>query len=176
MGNEEHDASVERYLDHAGRWNAEITTPSYVHDRGPVVMVHASPDFGRDFDDDGTDWIIAQVRAAAPRPVFLVVHAAQAGVYPENAEKGVHHSRFADVVSEPNLVAVRSAWTLIGPATPNRSRATPTPSRSRGTGGTAAAILDLAPRVPYTPPEPGSAPGGASCPVPPAATSPGPPR
>ncbi|MBD3221651.1 serine/threonine protein phosphatase [bacterium] len=108
MGNEEHDATVARYLDYAGRWNAEITSTRYVRDRGPVVMVHASPDHGRDFEDDGIDWILAQVRTVAPRPVFLVVHAARAGAYPENAGKGVHHPRFAEVVAEPNLAVVIS--------------------------------------------------------------------
>ena len=108
MGNEEHNATVARFLDYAKRWNPEITSTSYVQDRGPVVLVHASPDFSRDFNDDGVDWILDQVKRAAPKPVFLVVHAAQAGVYPENAEKGVHNPRFAEVVSQPNLAAVIS--------------------------------------------------------------------
>jgi 3',5'-cyclic-AMP phosphodiesterase len=108
MGNEEHNVTVERFLDYAGRWNAEITSPRYVQDRGPVVMVYASPDFSRDFNDDGVAWIIEQVRAAAPKPVFLVVHSAQAGVYPENAGKGIKNPLFAEVVAEPNLAAVIS--------------------------------------------------------------------
>jgi hypothetical protein len=108
MGNEEHGATVERYLDYAGRWNPEVDSPRYVQDRGPVVMVYASPDHGRDFDDDGIAWIVAEVKAAAPRPVFLVVHAAQAGAYPEKADKGVHHPGFGDVVAQPNLAAVIS--------------------------------------------------------------------
>lgn len=108
MGNEEHNATVARFIEYAGRWNPEITAPRYVQDRGPVVMVYASPDFGRDFNDEGIDWILGQVRAAAPKPVFLVTHAAQAGVYPENAEKGVHNPRFAEIVAESNLAAVIS--------------------------------------------------------------------
>ncbi|HCY55256.1 MAG TPA: serine/threonine protein phosphatase [Oceanicaulis sp.] len=108
MGNEEHNDTVERYLEFASQWNPDITEPSYVRDPGPVVMVHASPDFGRDFNDDGIDWIVEQIAAAAPRPVFLVVHAAQAGVYPEDADKGVHNPRFQEVVGQANLAAVIS--------------------------------------------------------------------
>lgn len=108
MGNEEHNTTVERYLEYAARWNPEVTTPSYVLDRGPVVMVHASPDFGRDFNDEGIAWVLDAVRTAAPKPVFLIVHGAQVGAYPENPEKGVAHPRFAEVVAEPNLAAVIS--------------------------------------------------------------------
>jgi hypothetical protein len=108
MGNEEHNTTVARFLDYARRWNPEVTSPRYVYDRGPVVMIHASPDAGRDFNDEGIDWILARMREVAPKPVFLVVHAAQAGVYPENAEKGVQNPRFAEVVSAPNLSAVIS--------------------------------------------------------------------
>jgi 3',5'-cyclic AMP phosphodiesterase CpdA len=108
MGNEEHNTTVERYLDYASRWNPEVTTPRYVLDRGPVVMVHASPDFSRDFDDDGIDWILAAVRTAAPKPVFLIVHAAQVGAYPENPEKGVANPRFQEVLAESNLSAILS--------------------------------------------------------------------
>ncbi|WP_291044763.1 metallophosphoesterase [Hyphomonas sp.] len=108
MGNEEHNESVARYLDYAARWNAEVTSHRYVHDRGPFVMVHASPDFSRDFNDEGVDWILAQMRAAAPKPVFLVVHGAQTGVYPENPDKGVANPRFAEVIAQPNLSAVIS--------------------------------------------------------------------
>jgi 3',5'-cyclic-AMP phosphodiesterase len=108
MGNEEHNTTVERFLEYAGRWNAEITSARYVQDRGSVVLVYASPDSGRDFNDAGIDWLLDQVRTAAPTPVFLVVHAAQAGVYPENVEKGVQNPRFAEIVAEPNLAAVIS--------------------------------------------------------------------
>lgn len=108
MGNEEHNSTVERYLDYASRWNREITSASYVQDLGAIVMVYASPDFSRDFNDDGIDWMLQQIADAAPRPVFLVVHAAQAGVYPEDAEKGVHNPRFAEVVAQTNLAAVIS--------------------------------------------------------------------
>ena len=52
--------------------------------------------------------MIEQIEAAAPRPVFLVVHAAQAGAYPEDPEKGVHNPRFQEVVDQPNLAAVIS--------------------------------------------------------------------
>lgn len=111
MGNEEHTTTVERFLEYANRWNegkAEISSPSYVQDHGPVVLVYASPDFGRDFEDDGIAWIKEQLEAASPKPVFLIVHGAQAGAYPENPEKGVTHPGFADIVAQPNLRAVIS--------------------------------------------------------------------
>lgn len=108
MGNEEHNSTVERYLDYAGRWNPEVTSTRYVQDRGPVVMIYASPDLGRDFNDAGVEWIVEQMRSAAPKPVFLVIHAAQTGVYPENPEKGVANPRFSEVIAQPNLSAVIS--------------------------------------------------------------------
>lgn len=111
MGNEEFNETEERFLEYANRWNdgkGTFTSRRYVQDRGPVVMVYASPDFSRDFHDEGIDWMLEQVRAAAPKPVFLVVHGAQTGVYPENAEKGIANPRFAEVVAEPNLSAVIS--------------------------------------------------------------------
>lgn len=111
MGNEEFNETEERFLEFANRWNegkAAFTSRRYVQDRGPVVMVYASPDFSRDFTDDGIDWVLAQVRAASPKPVFLVVHGAQTGVFPENAGKGIANPRFAEVVAQPNLAAVIS--------------------------------------------------------------------
>lgn len=111
MGNEEHGSTVERFLDYANRWNqgrAEITSPSYVQEYDDVAIVYASPDSGRDFNDDGVRWVREQIESLAPKPVLLVVHGAQAGVYPENADKGIHHPGFADVVGQPNLTAVIS--------------------------------------------------------------------
>jgi len=71
-------------------------------------LVFASPDFSRDFRDEGIDWILQQVRAASPRPVFLIVHGAQADAYPEKPGKGITHRRFAEVVAQHNLAAVIS--------------------------------------------------------------------
>lgn len=111
MGNEEFNTTEERFLEYANRWNdgkATFTSRRYVQDAGPVVMVYASPDFSRDFHDEGIDWMLAQLQAAAPKPVMLVVHGAQVGVYPENAEKGIANPRFAEVVAQRNLAAVIS--------------------------------------------------------------------
>lgn len=107
MGNEERTSTLPRYLDYAHRWNGEVSTASYVQDRGPVVLVHASPDTGRDYADQSIDWMIEAIRAA-DKPVFLIVHSAQAGAFPENAEKGVTNPRFAEVLAQPNLAAVIS--------------------------------------------------------------------
>lgn len=111
MGNEEFNESEERFLEFANRWNegkATFDSRRYVQDRGPVVMVYASPDFSRQFNDEGVAWMLEQVRAAAPKPVFLIVHGAQVGVYPENAEKGIENPAFAEVVAQKNLAAVIS--------------------------------------------------------------------
>lgn len=111
MGNEEHGSTVDRFLQYANYWNdgkADITSPSYVLEQENFVIVMASPDFGRDFNDSGIAWILQQIEAASPKPVFLVVHGAQAGIYPEQPDKGIRHPGFADVVAQPNLVAVIS--------------------------------------------------------------------
>lgn len=111
MGNEEFNESEERFLEFANRWNegkATFDSRRYVQDQGPVVMVYASPDFSREFTDEGIDWMLEAVKAAAPKPVMLIVHGAQIGVYPENAEKGIANPRFAEVVAQPNLAAVIS--------------------------------------------------------------------
>lgn len=111
MGNEEFNTTEERFVEFANVWNegkATFTSRRYVQDRGPVVMVYASPDFSRQFNDEGIDWMLQQVSEASPKPVFLVVHGAQVGTYPENAEKGIENPRFAEVVVQPNLAAVIS--------------------------------------------------------------------
>lgn len=111
MGNEEHGSTVERFLDYANRWNqgrAEITSPRYVQQYDDVAIIYASPDFGRDFNDEGIRWIVEQIETLAPKPVLLVVHGAQAGAYPENPDKGIHNPGFANVIAQPNLTAVIS--------------------------------------------------------------------
>jgi hypothetical protein len=111
MGNEEHNSTVERFLAFANRWNegkGEIDSARYVQEYDHVAVVYASPDFSRDFDDDGIGWMLTQIRDVQPKPVLLVVHGAQIGVYPENADKGIQHPGFAEVVAQPNLAAVIS--------------------------------------------------------------------
>ena len=111
MGNEEHGSTVERFMQYANSWNnGKITldSPSYVLEFDTVALVFASPDHGRDFNDSGINWLLNQLKQLQPKPVLLIVHGAQAGVYPENAEKGIHHPGFADVIAQPNLAAVIS--------------------------------------------------------------------
>lgn len=111
MGNEEHGSTVDRFLQYANLWNQgkiSIDAASYVLEFDTVALVFASPDHGRDFADSGIDWMQQQISQLHPKPVLLVVHGAQAGVYPENAEKGIHHPGFADVIAQPNLAAVIS--------------------------------------------------------------------
>ena len=111
MGNEEHNSTVERFMHYANLWNQDKVTlnaPSYVLEFDTVALVLASPDHGRDFNDSGIDWMQQQISQLYPKPVLLVVHGAQAGVYPENAEKGIQHPGFAGVIAQPNLAAVIS--------------------------------------------------------------------
>lgn len=111
MGNEEFTDTEARFLEFANLWNqgkAVFDSRRYVLERAPVALVFASPDHGRDFDDDGIDWMLQQLADASPKPVLLIVHAAQAGLYPENAEKGITHPRFKEVLAQPNLTAVIS--------------------------------------------------------------------
>lgn len=111
MGNEEHGSTVERYLEYANRWGRggqELTEPSYVVETEEVALVLASPDSGRDFNDRGIEWMLERIKALQPKPVLLIVHGAQAGVYPENPDKGIYHEGFAEVVAQPNLTAVIS--------------------------------------------------------------------
>ncbi|ALS99376.1 metallophosphoesterase family protein [Lacimicrobium alkaliphilum] len=113
MGNEEHGAEngTERFLDFANQWNQGKTTISsskYVLEFEQLALVMASPDHGRDFNEQGVDWILEQFRELHPKPVLLVVHGAQTGVYPERADKGITHPKFAEVTAQPNLAAVIS--------------------------------------------------------------------
>jgi Icc protein len=109
MGNEEHNESVEKYLGYAQKWNPEIISSRYVMEGDSIAFIFASPGFGREFEDEGVLWIRDQLQAMAPKPVFLIVHGAQAGAFPENPEKGVHNPLFVEeVVSQPNLTAMIS--------------------------------------------------------------------
>jgi Icc protein len=109
MGNEEHGSTLERYLHYARQWNSHIIRPSYTINHDRLAFVFASPDYEREFDDQGAAWILEQIQRLAPKPVVLIVHGAQVGVYPESAEKGVTNQLFREkVISQPNLIAVIS--------------------------------------------------------------------
>ena len=111
MGNEEHNSTVDRFLEYANRWGAPrpaMTQPSYVVETDHVALVMTSPDEGRELLDNGINRTLAQLDAIAPKPAILVVHGAQLGVYPERADKGIANPDFAKVVARPNLVAVIS--------------------------------------------------------------------
>ena len=111
MGNEEHGSTVERYMHYAQLWNQdkiELEGPSYVLEFEQLALVMASPDEGRDFHDDGGAWVKQQIQQLHPKPVLLVVHGAPAGTFPERADKGIHHPGFAEISTQPNLVAMIS--------------------------------------------------------------------
>ena len=109
MGNEEHGSTVERYLQYAQQWNSDIKSPSYVINHEKLAFIFASPDHGRDFDDSGARWIFEQIQRFAPKPIILVVHGAQQGVYPENSDKGISNQLFINqVIPQANLAVVIS--------------------------------------------------------------------
>lgn len=112
MGNEEHGSTTERFLSFANLWNQGKTTidsTRYTLELDSVALILASPDFGRDFNDDGIAWLKNEVARLAPKPVMLVVHGAQQGVFKENPEKGISHPGFVtEVINQPNVRAVIS--------------------------------------------------------------------
>jgi 3-phytase len=111
MGNEEHGSTVSRFLKYANKWNQgkiAIDSPRYVLEKENMVLVFASADYGRDFNDTGVVWILDAIRAAAPKPVMLFVHAAPAGLYSEKPDKGVKNPMFSQVLKQSNLAAVFS--------------------------------------------------------------------
>jgi 3',5'-cyclic-AMP phosphodiesterase len=123
MGNEEHGSTVERYLHFAQQWNSDIKSPSYVINHDQLAFVFASPDHGRDFNDSGAQWILEQIQRLAPKPIVLIVHGAQQGVYPENPEKGISNPLFIDkVISQPNLAVVISGDLHMDMARVNHSK------------------------------------------------------
>lgn len=113
MGNEEHNAddATKRFLHFANLWNqgkVSIDSDKYTLEYDQLALVMASPDHGRDFNDQGIAWILKQLRELHPKPVLLVVHGAQAGIYPERADKGITHPGFAEIAAQPNLTAIIS--------------------------------------------------------------------
>jgi 3',5'-cyclic-AMP phosphodiesterase len=109
MGNEEHESTVERYLHYSQQWNSKIKSPRYVIHHDKLAFIFASPDHDRDFEDSGALWILKQLQRLAPKPVILIVHGAQQGVYAEQPEKGVTNQLFIKkVITQPNLAAVIS--------------------------------------------------------------------
>lgn len=109
MGNEEHNSTVERFLEYAKQWNSDVTTSKYVLEYDRVAFIFASPDHGREFRNSGSRWILNEIKRLAPKPVILVVHGAQKGVYPENRNKGIGNRMFRlQVISQPNLAVVIS--------------------------------------------------------------------
>ena len=109
MGNEEHNSTVERYIQYAQKWNSNITETQYVLEFDSLVLIFASPDYSREFHDSTAIWIQKEIKRVAPKPVALIVHAAQKGVYHENPEKGVANPIFIkDVTQQKNLAMVIS--------------------------------------------------------------------
>lgn len=111
MGNEELGSTPERYLSYLAKWNegkTDLIKTRYVLEYDSFALVFASPDYGRDFDDSGIVWILENMQALGEKPVLLFVHSAQAGAYPEKADKGIKNTGFAKVLDQKNLAAIIS--------------------------------------------------------------------
>jgi 3',5'-cyclic-AMP phosphodiesterase len=109
MGNEEHNSTIKRYMHYAKKWNSSLEQPSYVVNHEKLAFVFASPDHGREFKNSGATWVLEQLQRLAPKPVVLIVHGAQKGVYPENADKGIGNKIFRErVIAQPNLAVMIS--------------------------------------------------------------------
>lgn len=113
MGNEEFNVpdAESRFLRFANQWSKHsqpLSHTKYALEFPQVVLLMVSPDHGRDFNDDGIEWMLTALSHYQDKPVLLVVHGAQQGAYPERADKGVSHPRFAEVLTAPNLRAVIS--------------------------------------------------------------------
>lgn len=112
MGNEEYNASVERYLEYANRWNqgrAVIESLKYVIETERLVLIFATPERGgRDFHDKGVRWIEDQLDAIGQKPAMIFIHGAPQAVFPEGGEKGVTNPQFLRLMNKTNLVATFS--------------------------------------------------------------------
>lgn len=112
MGNEEYNASVERYLAYANRWNQGrviIDALKYVIETDQLALIFATPEKGgRDFYDKGVQWIEDQLDAIGDKPAMLFIHGAPQEVFPEGGDKGVANPEFLRLMNRPNLVATFS--------------------------------------------------------------------
>lgn len=112
MGNEEYGASEERYLDYANRWNRGRTTIEalkYTIDTPHLALIFATPEKdGRDFEDEGIQWIEDELDGLGQKPAVLFIHGAPQDVFPEGGNKGVQNPEFLRLMDKNNLVATFS--------------------------------------------------------------------
>lgn len=112
MGNEEYNASEQRYLEYANRWNqgrVRIKALKYVIETEPLALIFATPEKdGRDFHDTGVRWIEEQLDAIGDKPAMLFIHGAPQVVFPEGGDKGVANPEFLRLMERANLVATFS--------------------------------------------------------------------
>ena len=112
MGNEEYNASEQRYLEYANRWNqgrVHVRALKYVVETQPMALIFATPEKdGRDFHDKGVRWIEAQLDAIGDKPTVLFIHGAPQAVFPEGGDKGVANPEFLGLMDRSSLVATFS--------------------------------------------------------------------
>jgi len=112
MGNEEHTAGLERFLEQADLWDdspATVPAARYtIQAEGvPIVLASASVD-GRELSDSDIDWILERLDEVQEHIAILVTHGAWAGVFGVEAEKGIRNPRFLEVLAHPSLAVVVS--------------------------------------------------------------------
>ncbi len=108
MGNEELEASEERFFEYATRWNDDPKTVpdvQYVKAYGGYRFVFASPLIrGRSFTDDQLDWFVERLDEAPKTPAIGFVHTAPQDVLPEG--RSMIDRRFDRVLEHPSLRVV----------------------------------------------------------------------
>ncbi|MDO5654723.1 MAG: metallophosphoesterase [Flavobacteriaceae bacterium] len=109
MGNEEHGSTVNRYMEFAQQWNKNLKSPNHILNHEKLAFVLASPDYSRDFDNKSVRNLAREMQKLDSKPVILIVHSAQKGVYSERADKGIGNELFnTSIITQPNLAAVIS--------------------------------------------------------------------
>lgn len=112
MGNEEFHGTPEQFLEHANQWgNAQkpLDATRYVNDHHGFRFISATPDLnGREFTDQGIEWIDQQLNHQPSQPKFLFVHGAQVGIFPEGGDKGTANPNFQTLAEHEKLAVIFS--------------------------------------------------------------------
>lgn len=111
MGNEEHESTVARYLKYANQWGNPkntITQPSFRVAQPTFDLLLVSPDFGRDFNEQGIQWLRHQLAENANKPIFIVSHAAPQMLFEEGGTKGASNPQFTEILKNQRIKAVFS--------------------------------------------------------------------
>ncbi len=125
MGNEEHESSVDRYLQYANQWGNQKNTikqPSYRISQPTFDLLLVSPDFGRDLNEHGIRWLQSQLAESSNKPIFLISHAAPKQLFQEGGNKGVSNPAFIEILKNQRIKAVFSGDLHMDMARVNHSK------------------------------------------------------